>query len=161
MSAIDNYTFLKEIFLLLDHGDRYLLQRFNLSTARFNALAHLMNRGELGPSELANLLLCDNANVTRLLDGMQGEGWIVKRRDEDDRRRVIVTLTEKGRLLWQRAREAHLEYTFERTKCLEEDEHVDLQQLLSRLCHSLREDLMKRSETTWEFPTISDCDESR
>jgi DNA-binding MarR family transcriptional regulator len=116
MSAIDNYTLLKEIFLLLDHGDRYLLQRFDLSTARFNALTHLMRHGELGPSELANLLLCDNANVTRLLDGMEEEGWITKRPDERDRRRVIVALTEEGRSLWQRAREAHLEYTFERTK---------------------------------------------
>lgn len=35
--------------------------------------------------------------TTRLVDGMIGRGWLERRRDPDDRRRVLLELTEEGR----------------------------------------------------------------
>jgi DNA-binding MarR family transcriptional regulator len=35
--------------------------------------------------------------TTRLVDGMIGRGWLERRRDPDDRRRVLLDLTEDGR----------------------------------------------------------------
>lgn len=35
--------------------------------------------------------------TTRLVDGMIGRGWLERRRDPDDRRRVLLELTDEGR----------------------------------------------------------------
>lgn len=35
--------------------------------------------------------------TTRLVDGMLGRGWLERRRDPDDRRRVLLELTDEGR----------------------------------------------------------------
>ena len=35
--------------------------------------------------------------TTRLVDGMIGRGWVDRRRDPDDRRRVLLELTDEGR----------------------------------------------------------------
>jgi len=35
--------------------------------------------------------------MTRLVDGLERKGWVERRRPDDDRRRVVVGLTDQGR----------------------------------------------------------------
>ena len=50
-----------------------------------------------GPGELADRTIRDRTTMTRLLDGMARKGVIERQTDPKDRRRMIVTLTTKGR----------------------------------------------------------------
>ena len=127
------YTLLKEVFLLLDHGDRNLFQAFDLSVARFNALNHVIHSTGIGPSELGGLMLCDKANITRLLDGMERNSYIERKQDEVDGRRVQILVRSEGERRWRQARKKHRQFTKHRFDVLKADEQDMLFELLKRI----------------------------
>jgi DNA-binding MarR family transcriptional regulator len=127
------YTLLKEVFLLLDHGDRNLFQTYDLSVARFNALKHVIYSAGIGPSELGSLMLCDKANITRLLDGMEKSSYIERLQDEADGRRIKIIARPEGERRWRKAREKHGKFTRNRFDVLAADEQDMLFELLMRI----------------------------
>ena len=50
-------------------------------------------------TRLAGIALVEQSRLTRIIDGMAEKGWVTRRADAEDRRRVRVWLTEAGRAL--------------------------------------------------------------
>jgi DNA-binding MarR family transcriptional regulator len=90
------YNTLKETFLLLDDGDRHLLNEYNLSPSRFFAMVHISEKPGLSSSELSDRLLCDKSNVTRIVRGLEQQGFIERQAHETDGRTLRLYLTTKG-----------------------------------------------------------------
>lgn len=135
------YTLFKEIFLLLDNGDRSFLQRFSLSVARFDLLSHLATHHELNPTDLCNLMLCDKANITRLLDGLEADGLVERQQDTTDGRRVIARLSPRGKKLWNQAFQAHTQYNRARLNAISPEDQEMLYRCLPQLKATLQESL--------------------
>lgn len=57
----------------------------------------------MGPSELAKRLGLTPAAMTHRIDRLAGEGLVTRDRDETNRVRVIVELTDEGRAKWLEA----------------------------------------------------------
>ena len=55
------------------------------------------NKKALSASELSNLLKITPAGVTHLINPLEEYGYIERLKDPDDRRIVLIALTEKGR----------------------------------------------------------------
>jgi DNA-binding MarR family transcriptional regulator len=72
---------------LEEAGESYLLWKI---------LAHLAREGQLTQSELAMLTAQHPAGVSRLLDELEKQGYVSRRRDPVDRRRVHVLLSARG-----------------------------------------------------------------
>jgi len=142
------YTLLKEVFLLLDNGDRDLFQEFDLSVARFNALKQVINSNGIGPSELGNKMLCDKANITRLLDGMEKSSYIERIQDEIDGRRIQINVTQEGEMLWRKARREHGKSTRHRFDVLTSDEQDTLSGFLERMRNHLQDQLKEERPRT-------------
>lgn len=71
--------------------------RFGLSTGRYRLLADLEDHdGEKSPSQLADSLGVSRATVTGLVDGLEREGLVARRRCADDGRGTVVVLTARG-----------------------------------------------------------------
>lgn len=140
------YTLLKELFLLLDHGDQNLFQEFDLSVARYNALMHMIDSTVTSPSELGIKMLCNKANITRLLHGMEEKSYIQRIKDENDGRRVQIKVKPKGESLWKKAKKEHDEYTNLRFQFLTLDEQDVLLGLLMRIRTRLQE-LLKEEQS--------------
>ncbi len=138
---LENYMLIKGLFLLSDDGDRRLLQQFELSAARYDLLGNLAAHDSLTAADLCKLLLCDKANVTRLLDGLESDGLVRRAPDKADGRRTRVTLTAAGRRRWTEAHEAHQASIRDRFGRLSPEEASTLQQLLSRLEADLKANL--------------------
>lgn len=51
--------------------------------------------------QLANDLAVDEGQLSRLLKGLQQQGWIVRNRSAKDARRSEISLTDRGRAQWQ------------------------------------------------------------
>ncbi|WP_219462519.1 MarR family winged helix-turn-helix transcriptional regulator [Nonomuraea rhizosphaerae] len=67
-------------------------------TARMHAvLAHLMAAGPLTLGELTEHLQLSKAATTELVDRVEERGLVARIRDERDRRRVFVWVTDEGR----------------------------------------------------------------
>lgn len=60
------------------------------------------------PLDIATLAQSSNVTssaMTRLVDGLEKNGWVERRRDDDDRRRIEVVLTRSGRKLAEQLRD--------------------------------------------------------
>ncbi|MEV0969925.1 MarR family winged helix-turn-helix transcriptional regulator [Microtetraspora glauca] len=68
-------------------------------TSQQAALLLQAARGETSPNRLAPHLGTDTAGMTRLLDRLEAKGLIRRRRHADDRRSIVVEVTEEGRAL--------------------------------------------------------------
>jgi len=77
--------------------DRELAQ-FDL-TAQQAALLLRAARQETSPSQLKALLGTDTAGMTRLLDRLEAKGLLRRRPHTDDRRAIVIELTEQARAL--------------------------------------------------------------
>jgi DNA-binding MarR family transcriptional regulator len=60
------------------------------------ALAYLRELGNVGQKYFSTVLCLDANNVVLLLNELEAEGLVVRKRDPEDRRRHVVELTETG-----------------------------------------------------------------
>ena len=58
--------------------------------------------------DLARSVLLSPSGITRLLDGLEREGWVAKRRCDADARVTYAELTETGLAKFKAARKTHL-----------------------------------------------------
>lgn len=69
----------------------------DLSLADMAVLAALDELGPAAQRSLADGLRIDAADMARLLDRLDQRGLVERRRDGEDRRRLLASLTRKGR----------------------------------------------------------------
>ena len=81
----------------VDAVDEAISERLGLSRTELRAIDHLYPDAELTSGQLARATLLTAGAMTILLDRLEAAGYIERRRDPDDRRRVYVTLTDDGR----------------------------------------------------------------
>ncbi|WP_030149106.1 MarR family winged helix-turn-helix transcriptional regulator [Mycetocola saprophilus] len=77
------------------------------------ALTLLKERGDLAQQDITRVFGLDASNVVGLLNEMEERGLILRRRDDADRRRHIVALTDEGALV--------LDKTFTRLASIEDE----------------------------------------
>lgn len=68
-----------------------------LSAGAMKAFITLCNAGTMTPSTLAEHLLLDRAQVSRMVRDLEDEGLITREPDPVDRRSALLTATEEGR----------------------------------------------------------------
>lgn len=112
-----------------------LFSRFGLSDAQFNVLTTLANYPETGVRqfELAELLIVNRASIGGVIDRMEREKWIERRRDPEDRRSNYVHLTAAGQHLLEQVRPAYYALFAPILGHLDERRQQDLTELLALL----------------------------
>ena len=131
------YDLIKESFLLLDFGDRGLFDQFGLSISRYYALHPIAANPGLSPSRLSQLMFCDKSNITRLLQSLEGEGYIDRHQHEQDGRIQCLYLTDEGLRLHNEACAAHLGFVEQRLAALPEPASEQLAASLANLNRAL------------------------
>ena len=109
-----------------------LLGDFGLRPRHHIALTILRDLGETGQAELAGVLQIDRTNLVGLLNELEEQGLIERRRSAEDRRRHTVALTAKGRRQLARAEFAMLAIESDVLSGLDESERRQLHDLLQR-----------------------------
>lgn len=92
---------LRRIIRAVDLHSSRLVQRCGLTGPQLLLLQELAEGGEISSGALAGRVSLSQATVTGILDRLQGRGLIRRRRDEEDRRRVLAAVTPAGRQLLQ------------------------------------------------------------
>lgn len=87
----------------------------------------------LGPGELAKRLGLTPAAMTHRVDRMAGEGLVTRDRDEHNRVRVIVALTDAGRTKWLEAMRMASAFEEDLLQDLSPEERGTLGEMLIRL----------------------------
>jgi len=74
----------------------------------YDALVHLEETPEgLRMNELAERILYSKSGFTRVVDRLEGAGLVQRVRPDNDRRSILVVLTDEGRSAMERARRHH------------------------------------------------------
>lgn len=83
-----------------------LFAEHGLSEPQYNALRIVAARGDTGiPSQaIADDMVARDPDMTRLVDRLEQAGFVIRRRCAEDRRRVYVRITPKGRRVIQAIR---------------------------------------------------------
>lgn len=103
-------------------------------------LSILSREDGIGQKELADRVQIRAATLSELLDKMQKNGWIERKNNENDRRKINIYLTNEGREISLQNREARHEMAETVFGILSDGEKETLKNLLDRLADSLQQE---------------------
>jgi DNA-binding MarR family transcriptional regulator len=119
-----------------------LCRHVGVSRSDYDALEALDEHGPLTPGELGTLLTLTSGSVTALIDRLEKLGWASRNRHPDDRRKVIVTLTQKAWQIGQDELRPYLEAVDTAARQLNIDERAVvvgfLDDLIDKVAHAPR-----------------------
>ena len=82
-----------------------ILQSEGLTPAQALFLGMLGERGPMSVSQIATSLGVSSSAITLLADRLHQAGLLLRERDEEDRRVVVLTMTEAGKAIRERLTE--------------------------------------------------------
>jgi DNA-binding MarR family transcriptional regulator len=110
------------------------LAEVGLSLAKLAALRQLSLAGDSLPlGQLADRLACVKSNVTQLIDRLEGDGFVSREADPNDRRSCLAVLTDAGRAAFVRGRTVQQQAERELFGALSAEESDQLHALLAKL----------------------------
>lgn len=133
-TAVLAWLRLMRVYHKIDRRSADLMKGWKLSVSRFDVLNHAGNGEGKSQQELADALMVTKGNVCQVLDGMEADGLLYRRRSG---RTNHIYLTDKGRDLRTElvpTQEAEIEEAF---SALTDDEQQTLLGLLRKLDRSL------------------------
>jgi DNA-binding MarR family transcriptional regulator len=107
-----------------------------LEAGWYDVLATLRRSGppyRLRPTEFTGALMLTSSGTTKRLDRLEQAGLITRAPDPDDRRAILIALTDTGRELVDAATEAHLANERRLLSALSDAEQQRLADLLRKL----------------------------
>ena len=81
------------------------LKELDLTYTQYIVFLVLWEKDGITVGEIGNKLMLDNGTLSPLLKKMQQAGYIERTRSKDDDRIVLITLTDEGRALQEKAKD--------------------------------------------------------
>jgi DNA-binding MarR family transcriptional regulator len=132
-----------------------------LSPRQFHLLGLLRDHGAIGQRELGASTGIDPSILVTLLNPLETDGLISRRRDHDDRRRQLVTLTAAGERRLASVTRAHHEAEDELFGALDAEQRAQLTTLLMALREGLADEaVIPCAHTSSPGPPLSPEDHS-
>lgn len=132
-TALDAYVKLRRAANTLSSLESACLREAGLTESQFGVLEALRHLGPLCQKDLAAKLLRSTGNLTTVVDNLERDGLVERRRDADDRRVVTVHPTARGRALIDDVFPRHVAAVVGWLSVLDPDEQRQLAALTRRL----------------------------
>ena len=117
---------------------RRLRAAYGITLPRFDVMAVLYGAQEgLSMGELSRRLMVSNGNVTGIVERLEGEGLVHRRRRPEDRRSRLVRLTDAGRETFEAMAAGHENWIASMLSELSEEEAERLYHLLDKAKRSI------------------------
>ncbi len=104
-----------------------------LTPTQFSTLMRLHEQGECSQNRLGRLASMDVATIKGVVDRLLRKGLVASKPDPNDKRRMLISLSEKGAALIPSLHKAGHEITAETLKPLTSSEQRTLLKLLRKL----------------------------
>ncbi len=107
------------------------LDQIDLTYTQYIVMMVMWEKKEMNVKELGSCLYLDSGTLTPVLKKLEGKGYIARARSKFDERNLMLTITEKGEALKERA----VEIPQKMGQCvhLEPEEAAQLYQLLHKI----------------------------
>ena len=114
-----------------------LLESLNLTYTQYLAMTVLWEFGQTNSKVMGRLLYLDSGTLTLVLKALEQKGYLRRTRGQLDGRHLIVTMTDEGYRLKEKA--AHIPADAAAMMGLSDAESAQLAALLNKLLHNLAE----------------------
>lgn len=140
--TIQAYYQLRLVYNLLNKIGGANIEKLGIRTAYYGVLYALKDGEKISSSELSQRVLSGLSNLTSLIDRMERDGLVTRLRDEKDRRKTLLKLTEAGERISQKVVSPHLEWIMKTMEVFSENELEEF----SHLLEILWKELLKQAE---------------
>ncbi|ARQ56413.1 UNVERIFIED_ORG: DNA-binding MarR family transcriptional regulator [Rhizobium etli] len=126
---------LKRLGTHLSREVETVLMQHGLSTSAFDVLATLRRSGaphRLSPGELLKMTMVSSGTMTNRIDQLEKAGFVERILNPDDRRSVLIALTEKGLATVEEAVGAHVANQQRLTRNLTAEDKAEFDRLLKK-----------------------------
>jgi MarR family transcriptional repressor of emrRAB len=115
------------------------LSRFGLNGSSWFALVMLYSTPEnaINPCELSYAMVSSRTNITRLSDELVEKGWVERSASGEDRRKIVLSLTTRGRELVETVLPHQWDYYEQLWSGFDSDEIGQFESLLRKLLSKL------------------------
>lgn len=113
-----------------------VLQEQGLSSSSFDVLATLRRSGapfRLSPGDLLATMMISSGTMTNRIDQLEKAGFVERVLNPEDRRSVLIALTEKGLAIVETAVGAHVANQQRLTQGLSSEDKANLDRLLRKI----------------------------
>ena len=119
------------------------LESKDLTFNQYNLLQLIVMRSQIRPSEAAEALGCNRPTATVIVNNLEKKGWVHRQTDPDNRRQVLVRLTEEGHEKAETTRQwlIAVKGSFDPLVGLSEAEIVQLRDFLERIGQTVEDHL--------------------
>src|SRR5262245_9262005 len=93
---------LSDLVRVVQFRDRDRICCYDVSVTQCYAIEEMVRRGPLTVNELAAALYLDKSTASRVVDGLERKGYATRTPHPDDRRALLLAVTEAGRALFER-----------------------------------------------------------
>lgn len=100
------------------------------------------HEGNVIPSDLSNEMGITSARIAATLNSLEGKGYITRRIDVEDRRRILVDLTEAGTQQVQKQQQMIMKAITNMLQYIGEDDAKDFIRIMKKLADKGPEDFM-------------------
>ncbi len=108
-----------------------LLRELDLTYTQYVTMMVMWEKEEVNEKDLVNALYLKANTLTDLLKKLEKKGFVDIKKDEKDRRHIVIRLTEKGRDLRNKA--VHVPKTLQEEHWLTDEEFETFKTLLYKL----------------------------
>lgn len=137
--ALSTWVKLARAFASFNKKSSENIRHFGLTQPQFAVIEVLGHLGPLKVGEICNKMLVSGGNMTIVLDNIEKLGLLERVHSKEDRRAIVVQLTEKGTELFNKIFRAHAEYITNIMSILSAEEQKSLGDLLKKLGKGIRE----------------------
>lgn len=123
---------MRKAFRTIDAKVSETFKQDDLTPTQFSVLDVLYSKGPMKIGELMESILATSGNMTVVIRNMEKKGWVTRHTCPDDKRAYLVTLTDAGRQVIERALSLHIEKIEETFSVLTEEEQEELIRLLKK-----------------------------
>lgn len=111
------------------------LDELNLTYTQYITMMVLWENNHVNVKTLGDCLFLDSGTLTPLLKKLESKGYILRERSREDERSLIVSITEKGKALRDKA--AHIPAQMKQCVLLTDEEARELYRLLYKLIKNM------------------------
>lgn len=108
------------------------LKELELSQGLLYFLLHVGKNPGCSPGEISQTLKADSGHTTRSIEKLVKQGFMTRERSEQDKRAVVLRLTDKGNVAFSQIRGWFMEWEEQRTQHMTAEETIELKRLLGK-----------------------------
>ena len=133
VSALDTYIKLIRATDTIKSKVIKSLSKFRLTENQFNCFDAVFFLVPLTQKDLVEKLIRSGVNITIVVDNVEKNRLVKRIRDENDRRKFLVHLTQKGEKLYKKVFPYQLKFLVEELKSITEKDKKELQRICKKI----------------------------